>query len=116
MLRPSRDFGKREKRRCAASSASRRFPASWGRAKRELPSRPQFQALQPGCDVEADLTLQAERLQRDRIGRTTDQNVAAAAHADRRAAWRTSIVAGKITRPEPRHRRIYAPGERGFLG
>ena len=45
-----------------------------GRAKREpgmtvkvLTPRPQFQALQPGSDVDADLTLQAERLQRNGI-------------------------------------------------
>src|SRR6478735_9690300 len=32
-----------------------------------LASRPEFQALESGGDVDADLALQAERLQRDRI-------------------------------------------------
>ena len=31
------------------------------------PSRPEFQAFQPGRDIEADLALHAERLQRNRI-------------------------------------------------
>src|ERR1700693_6031839 len=34
-----------------------------------LPSRPKFQGFQPGRNAEADLALQAERLQRDRVVR-----------------------------------------------
>src|SRR3984893_18961985 len=82
----------------------------------ELPSRPEFQALQPGRDVESDLALQTERLKRNRIVRTADQNIAAAADADRGAALRARVIAGKIARPEPRDRRIDSPGERGFRG
>src|SRR4029077_15514112 len=32
-----------------------------------LPARPKFEALQPGRDIEADLALHAQWLQRDRI-------------------------------------------------
>src|ERR1700756_2328117 len=44
-----------------------------------LPSRTEFQALEPGGDVDADLALQAERLQRDGIVGAADQRVAASA-------------------------------------
>ena len=79
-------------------------------------SRPKFQAFQPGGDAEADLALQAERLQRDRIVGAADQHVAADADADRRAALRAGVIAGEIAGPEPRHRRVHAPGQRRFLG
>src|SRR5438067_1421399 len=81
-----------------------------------LPSRPQFQALEPRGDVQTDLTLQAEWLQRDRIVRPADQEVAASTDADRRAALRARVVAGEIARPKPRDWRVDAPGECGFLG
>ena len=48
-----------------------------------LTSRPEFQALKSGCDVDADLALQAERLQRDGIVGAADQRVAAGADAER---------------------------------
>jgi len=58
---PSR-FGKREN----VAALHRRFlnlsPFFTGRGKRELPSRTEFQALEPGRDVKADLALEAERL------------------------------------------------------
>src|SRR5207237_9512311 len=57
------------KRRCAASSDSRSLSRKFGASRRTLPSRPQFQALEPGRNVQADLALNAERLQRDRIVR-----------------------------------------------
>ena len=43
-------------------------------------------------------------------------DVAADADAERRAALRAGIIAGEIAGPEPRHRRIHAPGQRRFLG
>ena len=43
-------------------------------------------------------------------------DVAADADAERRAALRAGIVAGEVAGPEPRHRRIHAPGQRRFLG
>src|ERR1700738_2497544 len=61
-----------------------------------LPSRPKFQAFQPGRNAEADLALQAERLQRDRIVRAADQRVAAGTDADRRTALRAGVIAGEI--------------------
>src|SRR5712672_4813157 len=80
-----------------------------------LPSRPKFEAFQPGCDTKADLPLDAERLQSDRIGRAAHQNIAAEADADRRAALCAGIIAREIAGPEPRDRRIHAPGQRRFL-
>src|SRR5947207_2392316 len=82
----------------------------------KLPSRAKFQALKPGGHAQADLALNAERLQRDRIVRTADQHVAAQADADRRAALRAGVGARQIARPEPRDRRIDAPCQRGLLG
>ena len=63
------------------------------------PARAKFQALQPGRDVEADLALHAERLQRDRIVGAADQHVAADADANRRAALRAGVIAGEIAGP-----------------
>lgn len=57
-----------------------------------LTSRTQFQALKSGSDTQTDLPLQAQRLQRDRIVRPTDQHVTAGADADRRTALRTSVI------------------------
>src|SRR5579864_3862053 len=51
-----------------------------------LPARTQFQAFQTGRDAQADLALQAERLKCDRVVGATDQDVAAGADADGRAA------------------------------
>src|SRR5258705_1925261 len=81
-----------------------------------LSSRPQFQAFQPGRDADADLALHAKRLQRDRIVRSADQRVAADADTERRAALRAGIVAGKVARSKPRHRRKHAPGQHRLLG
>src|ERR1700753_2061205 len=46
------------------SSGARRWPAITKKPTL-LAARPQFQAFEPGCDIEADLTLHAERLQRN---------------------------------------------------
>jgi hypothetical protein len=84
--------------------------------ERPLPPRPQLQAFQSGGDAEADLALQAERLQRDRIVGAADQHIAAGADPDRRTALSAGISAGEIAGPEPRHRREHTPGQRRFLG
>src|SRR5438477_365268 len=55
---------------------------------KELPARPQFQAFKPSGHVQADLALNAQRLQRDRIVRTADQHITAQADPDRCAALR----------------------------
>src|SRR5689334_20871446 len=62
----------------------------------------QLQTLQARGDVESDLALHAERLQRDRVGRAADQHVAAEADADRGRALRAGIVAREITDAETR--------------
>jgi hypothetical protein len=57
MLRPSREFGKHEKRRCAArQDCVPTCLASAGRGE-PLPSWPKFQAFKPGRDAQADLAL-----------------------------------------------------------
>src|ERR1700733_6670098 len=81
-----------------------------------LTSGTQFQAFKSGGDVQADLALQAQRLQRDRIVGAADQHVAAGADTDRSAALRAGIVAGEITGSQTPYRRKPAPGQRGFLG
>src|SRR4249920_2783402 len=73
MLRPSRDFGKRENVAALHRDASRETVLSRAsRSDGKLPSRPEFQAFQSGGDAEADLALHAQRLQRDRIRRAAD--------------------------------------------
>src|ERR1044072_906528 len=53
------------------------------RRERSLAPRPQFQAFQPGSNADADLPLHAQWLQRDRIGGSAAQHVAADADAER---------------------------------
>src|ERR1700737_4426914 len=104
MLRPSRRFGKRENvaamHRGVHTAVILRLAEDGEHLPGErncvhpgddgsacfLTSRPEFQAFQPGRDVDADLALQAERLQGDRIVGTADQHVAADTDAEPRAA------------------------------
>src|SRR6516165_3385973 len=81
-----------------------------------LPSRPKFQTLQTRGDVDADLALHAQGLQRDGIVGTANQHIAADADADRGASLRARVVAGEIAWPEAGDRRIDRPAERGLLG
>src|ERR1700683_1707623 len=85
-------------------------------AVKELPPRPKLQAFQPGRDIESDLTLQAQRLQRDRIVRAAHQHIATNPDPERRAAICADIVAREIAEPELHDRRVDAPGQRRFLG
>src|SRR5579863_3096206 len=80
-----------------------------------LTSRTQFQAFEARRDAQADLSLQAERLKRDRIVGTADQDVAASPDANRRASLCAGIIAGEVAGPEISRRREYTPGERCFL-
>src|SRR6476646_566197 len=79
------------------------------------PAWAKFQALQAGRDVEADLALHAERLERDRIVGAADQHVAAETDTARGAALRTGVVAGEVARAEPVHRREHAPRQSRLL-
>src|ERR1700733_4778482 len=81
-----------------------------------LTSGTQFQAFKSGGDVQANLALQAQRLQRDRIVGTADQHVAAGADADRGAALRAGIIAGEIAGSQAPDGGKHAPGKRRFLG
>src|SRR5712671_4236286 len=108
MLRPRVRFGKSENvaalhrdacaLNCFPSRTGRSFSPARANGAEKLTSRPQFQALQSGGEADAD------------------QHVAADADAERGAALRTGVRAAEIARPEPRHRRVDAPGQRGFLG
>src|SRR6478752_8101558 len=114
MLCPSPRFGKQQTSlRCVvAGIASERRDSH----TELLTARAQFQALEAGGDVEADLALHAERLQRDRIVGAADQHIAAEADTDRGAALRTGVGAGEVARSEPVYRREHTPGECRFLG
>src|SRR5882724_894467 len=118
MLRPSRCFGKRETwLRCIVTDFTSRPPVAGGEtAEQKSTSRPQFQAFQSGSDADADLALHAQRLQRDRIVGSANQHIAADTDAERRTTLCAGVGAGEVARPEPRHRREHAPGQRGFLG
>src|ERR1700722_3377152 len=87
-----------------------------GEGEKELASRTQFQAFKSGGDVQTNLALQAQRLQRDRIIGAADQHVAAGADADRGATLRASIIAGEIAGSQAPDGGKHAPGKRGFLG
>src|SRR6185437_3013608 len=69
-----------------------------------------------GRDVQSGLALQADRLQRVGIGRTADQEIAAAADADRGVGADAAIAAGEFAAAEPVGRRIDGPGELGLVG
>ena len=70
--------------------------------------RLQLDAGDPGGDVQPGLALHADRLQRVGIGRTADQEIAAAADADRRIGADTAIGACEFTDAK-RCRSIHKP-------
>jgi hypothetical protein len=72
-----------------APSAKRAAPS-----RSRLPSWPKLQAFQPRRHTKADLTLHAQRLQRDGIVRSTNQHVSAGAEANRCAGVGAGILAG----------------------
>src|ERR1700761_5184353 len=69
-----------------------------------------------GRDVQAGLALHADRLQRIGVARTTDQEVAAAADADRGVGANAAIAAGKRAVADRANRCINRPGKLGALG
>src|SRR5215467_11659441 len=81
-----------------------------------LTSRPEFQAFKSGGNVDANLALQAERLQGNGIVGAADQHIATGPDTKGGAALRTGISARQIARSEAGDRREDAPGQRGFLG
>ena len=58
--------------------------------------RLQLEIGNPGGNVQPGLALHADRLQRVGIGRTTDQEIAAAADADRRVGADAAVTAGEV--------------------
>jgi hypothetical protein len=67
-------------------------------ARGEL-NRLQFEAGNAGRDVQPGLSLHAERLQRVGVGGTANQEVAAAADADRGIGADAAIAAGEFAAP-----------------
>ena len=67
-------------------------------------------------DVEAGLPLQAERLQREGIVRTANQQVAAEADADRSVGANAAEMTGEIAASDLIGRRVNGPGKTGLLG
>src|SRR6478672_822785 len=78
--------------------------------------RLQLDAGDTGGDVEPGLALHAERLQRVGVGRSADQEVAAAADADRCIGADAAIAAREFAATKPAVRRIDGPGKLGLLG
>src|SRR3569623_2055947 len=67
-----------------------------GMAAVDVANRAQFKVDDATGDVQAGLALQAERLQREGVGRTADQEVAAAAAADRGIVVFARVAAGLL--------------------
>ena len=80
------------------------------------PDRLQLEIGDAGRDVQSGLALHADRLQRVGIRRAADQEIAAAADADRRIGADAAIIAGEFAAPDPAGRRIHRPGKLGLLG
>src|SRR5438477_6600764 len=79
-------------------------------------SRAQLHRFKTGRNAEADLALDAQRLQRDRILRTADQPVRADADTRCRAALRASIAAGNVAGAKPADWSKDAPCQCRLLG
>jgi hypothetical protein len=58
----------------------------------------------PGRDVQAGLSLHADRLQHIGVGRAANQEIAAAANAHRRIGADAAVRTGKLAATEPRGR------------
>jgi hypothetical protein len=67
-------------------------------------------------NVHPGLALQAERLKREGIGRTAEQQVAAAAQPERDVAAHAAVVAGEIAAADALGWRVHSPSEAGFGG
>src|SRR4051812_1236482 len=76
----------------------------------------QLDAGDAGRDVQPVLALHADRLQRVSIRRAADQEIAAAADADRRIGADATIGARKFTISETIVRCVDGPGELGLRG
>src|SRR5690242_17399356 len=73
--------------------------------------RLELDAGNAGGDIQAGLSLHADRLQCIGIARTADQEVAPATDADRRIGADPAITASKLAKTEPGRRRADRPGE-----
>ena len=61
--------------------------------------RPQIKSRHRGHDIEAGLTLQAQRLQGERVVEPSDKTIGTAANAYGRTGRGTDITAGQRARP-----------------
>src|SRR3569623_1822817 len=87
-----------------------------GMTAMDVANRAQLEVHDTAGDVEAGLALQAEGLQREGVGRTANQEVAAAADADRGIAANAAVAAGQVTRTDLGGRGMHAPAEIGLAG
>src|SRR5882757_9857532 len=69
--------------------------------------RLQFEAGDAGGDIEPGLSLHADRLQSVSVGRTADQEITAAAEADRGVGADAAITSSEIAAPKPAVRRTH---------
>ena len=86
------------------------------RTGRREDDRLEFETRDAGRDIQPGLALHADRLQRVGIGRTADQEIAAAADSDRGIGANAAIAAGEFAAPKPAARRIHRPRNLGLLG
>src|SRR5579871_259545 len=76
----------------------------------------QFQLFEAGRDIQADLSLHAQRLQRDGVVGTAVEPVGADPDTCRRTALRAAVTAGEVTGPKPSDRSEHPPCQRGLFG
>jgi hypothetical protein len=79
-------------------------------------ARAQLETDEAARCVEAGLALNAERLERDRVVRPADQQIAAAADADLGVAADATVVAGQVATADAAGRGVHGPREVGALG
>src|ERR1700687_3908460 len=125
LARPGMTFAPKQKEtRFRGSLPSNLAPLSAAMAMAVMPAitamgetdRRQFDVGAPGRDVQPGLALHADRLQRVGIRRPADQKVAAETDTDRGVGADASVVARKISAPDPCVRRIPRPGQSGLVG
>ena len=79
-------------------------------------NRLKLKARDASRDIQSGLPLHADRLQPIGIAGAADQEVAAAADADRRIGADAAIAAGKLAVSEPCGRRTDGPGDPRLRG
>src|SRR5258708_21334654 len=80
------------------------------------PHRLKFDSGDTSGDVQPGVARQADGLQRGKILRTANQEMAAATDADRRVGADAAVIAGEIAASNPGGRRVDRPAQPGLVG